>query len=229
MKFHDLNSIKYMPRYRKYMEFIGNIKNKRILDIGCSFGMFEQLTIKKGCREVIGIDINQKQLKNARSQVKDEKVKFIHASVLDLSIFKDKSFDIAVMWDVLEHIPKNTELKAFKEIYRVLKSQGSIYLSTPNLNFWSCVLDPAWWLIGHRHYSYKQLRRFSIESGLRIVSYEYRGGWYELFGMILFYIYKWVFNSQMPFQLFFDTKRQEEFFTKKHQFATVFAHLIKMK
>ena len=60
--------------------------------------------------------------------------------------------------DVIEHLPKETEQDALCEIYRVL-GEGRILLTTPNSRLLFTLLDPAWWLKGHRHYSVDQIEK----------------------------------------------------------------------
>jgi len=214
-------------RHKYSFKFCGKIKNKKILDVGCSYGWFEKAALKSGCREVIGIDTDEGSLLNAKNQIRDKKVKFIKSSATDLSMFKRNYFDKAVMWEVLEHIPKWTEEKAFREINRVLRPNGKLYLSVPNRNFWSCILDPAWWLIGHRHYSLIQIEKIAKKTGFKIEKVNYGGGFYELISMIFLYIFKWIFNSEMPFKDWFDHKREMEYFGYKRGFVTLFIALKK--
>ena len=129
------------------------------------------------------------------------------------------------MWEVLEHLPKNTEKKAFQEINRVLKPRGSLYISTPNKTFWSCVLDPAWYF-GHRHYNKTNISKLLHNSDFDIKIVKYGGGFYELISMILLYIFKWFFRSEIPFKTWFDKKRDCEYFSNSG-FATIFVNINK--
>lgn len=55
--------------------------------------------------------------------------------------FSDKTFDLIIIQDVIEHL---TGIDSFyNEIKRILKPEGSIYLSTPNkLSFFNFITDP---------------------------------------------------------------------------------------
>ena len=128
-----------------------DIKDKKILDIGCGYGWFELNAIKRGCSNIIGTEITENDLQTAKENINNIKVQLKKGSAIDLN-FHNKQFDTVVSWEVLEHIPKQTENKMFSEINRVLKNNGVFYLSTPFSNLFSDILDPAWWLIGHRHY-----------------------------------------------------------------------------
>lgn len=225
MRFQESIQQRLTGRHKKSFDFVGSVKDKIILDIGCSFGWFEKFAIENGCKEVIGIDTDEKSLLNAKNQIKDERVKFLKGSVLDLSVFKKNYFNKVVMWEVLEHLPRGTEERAFREISKVLKPRGMLYLSTPNKNFWSCVLDPAWWLTGHRHYNIGQIKKLA-EVGFKIKKVEYGGGFYELISMILLYIFKWIFRREIPFKNWFEKKRDAEFL-HKDGWANIFVKLRK--
>jgi SAM-dependent methyltransferase len=218
MQYSDSINQRLTGRHKKSFQFIGNITDKIILDIGCSYGWFEKWATENNCRKIIGIEPDVDNIKLLNEAIPN--VIFKEGSALKVPV-ENEFFDIVVMWEVLEHLPKNTEKKALEEILRVLNPGGSFYLSTPNKTFWSCALDPAWWLAGHRHYNVNELNNSLIESGYEIVKIEYGGRFYELFSMILLYIFKWFFRKEIPFKIWFDKKRDAEFLNDKG-FTNVF-------
>jgi len=220
MRFQENIQQRLTGRHKKCMQLC-DVKDKKILDIGCSFGWFEKFAVDNECKEIIGIDTDEKGLLNAKNQITDKKVKFLKGSALNLSIFKKNYFDIVVMWEILEHLAKGTEGRALQEINRVLKSGGIFYLSTPNKTFWSCILDPAWYF-GHRHYSLGQIKSLLQNNVFVINDVKYGGGLYELFGMILLYIFKWGCKREMPLKQWFDKKREKEYLQDENGFATLF-------
>ncbi len=131
---------------------------------------------------------------------------------------------MAVMWEVIEHLPRDTEEHAFQEIKRVLRNSGGLYLSTPHRTFFSRVLDPAWWLMRHRHYSLHEIEKISKKTGFKIEKVEHGGGYWELFSMILLYIFKWCFKTEIPLKRWFERKRDEEFLNK-HGWTNIFLML----
>jgi SAM-dependent methyltransferase len=223
MEYSDSIDQRLTGRHRKSFQFVGDVGDKTVLDIGCSFGWFERWAIENNCTKIVGIEPDEEDFKIARDAIPD--ATFQKGSALNLP-FESDFFDIVVLWEVLEHLPKNTEDKAFQEIYRILKPEGSLFLSTPHRTFWSCVLDPAWWLIGHRHYTSGNLNKMLKQSGFKVVKHEYGGGFYELFSMILLYIFKWLFRREIPFKNRFDKKRDSEF-VDKEGFSTIFIEAIK--
>lgn len=197
-------------RHKKSFIFVGadNAKNKVVLDIGCSYGWFEKWAIENGCKSIIGLEPDEKDFENAKQEVPE--AKYLKGSSLEIPL-DDESVDIVVMWEVLEHLPKNNEEKAFREIKRVLRKHGELNISTPNKTFWSCILDPAWWLVGHRHYSLNTFKRIAQKTGFEIEKVEFGGRFWELYSMILLYIFKWLFRREIPFKDWFEKKREVEF------------------
>jgi 2-polyprenyl-3-methyl-5-hydroxy-6-metoxy-1,4-benzoquinol methylase len=122
-----------------------DFEGKKILDVGCSIGSFLLSVLVWRPELAIGIDVTEDHISTANECINNSQVKFLVASALALP-FPNESFDTITSWEVLEHIPKHTEVQFFNEIWRVLKPGGRFYFSTPYRNFFSCIGDPAWWL-----------------------------------------------------------------------------------
>ncbi len=168
-----------------------------VLDIGCGFGWFELWALSHGVGSITGTEATAGDLETARKHIEGPGVRLEVASALDLP-FDAASFDTVVCWEVLEHIPKGTEAQAFREIRRVLRPGGVLYLSTPHASVVSNVLDPAWWLIGHRHYRLATLQRLADGAGLSVEMLEVRGGVWLVGSILDLYVAKWIFRRR-PF------------------------------
>jgi SAM-dependent methyltransferase len=92
-----------------------------ILDVGCGDGRITNRLVKK-FNHVCGLDTSEEGLKHVES----EKV----LGNLDCLQFTDKSFDLILCCEVLEHLPYQIYEKALKEIERVSKKY--IIISVPN-------------------------------------------------------------------------------------------------
>jgi ubiquinone/menaquinone biosynthesis C-methylase UbiE len=185
------------------------IKNKTVLDVGCGFGWAELLFSKLNPKHMVGVDYSEECLVVAR-KFKHPSCSFKKGDALQLP-FKDNTFDTVISFEVLEHIPKHTEDKMFSELYRVLKPGGHLFLSTQHRNFFSTVLDPAWWLIGHRHYTQNAIKEFAKNSGFKINQLYIKGGFYTIFGILNMYISKWIFHRPPLNNSFFIAKTEKEF------------------
>ena len=186
------------------------VLNKYVLDVGCWSGQFETLA-KDHVKQIVGIDPGNKAIELARKRLaKYNNVSFDIGKAEKLQ-FKDNTFDTVVMLEVLEHLPKYSEKKALKEINRVLKSAGYLILSTPNSNIFSILLDPAYFLIGHRHYSYKQLSDLLQKTNFKISSVHYRGGFAHLITSNIEMIFKHIFKKKFNRPQWLNNRIESEF------------------
>lgn len=108
-------------------------KNKKILDLACGFGRFTVPLAKQGYN-IEGIDISPNLLKEAKKRAKEEnlEIKFKLGDMRRLP-YKDKSFDtIICMWSAFIELHKNQDqIKAVKEMLRILKKEGFALLEMP--------------------------------------------------------------------------------------------------
>ena len=167
----------------------------RLLNVGCGFGWLEmQGVTKQWPVEFFSIERSYADLKTIQHLVKYESVKPLVASGLNLP-FEDRSFDLVVVSEVLEHIPKGTECAFLIELMRILRPNGEVLVTTPKRSIRSCLSDPAW-IFGHRHYSEKKLLQLACSSGLKVKTIESRGGWAEFFSLLDLYFSKWVLRRR---------------------------------
>jgi SAM-dependent methyltransferase len=114
----------YAPIYLRKLAWVdafvgGRSKSERILDVGAGEGSLVERYRERGY-DVIGID----------SAYESQHVK--KADILALP-FDDEIFDILFCLDVLEHVELLDQAKALDEMRRVLKSDGTLLMSVPNL------------------------------------------------------------------------------------------------
>jgi len=128
----SVRSYIFSSRKRRVLDMF-NLKNGRVLDIGCGPAVFTEELLKNGC-EVWGIDISENMIKqaNKRMQEKGFKEKF-HFSTGDIEKldFPDGNFDFVLCVGVLEYLKDDPA--ALKEIRRVLKDRGEAIITVPNM------------------------------------------------------------------------------------------------
>ena len=132
-KDHDLSMEAFTGHYKRYQDVIGlishQLKKGKILDIGAS-PYHMTYCLKKLGFDVWGIDLNPNILKEF--QIK-HRLKIKRCNIeKEKTSFKDEVFDLVVFTEILEHLG-NDPLGVLKEIRRILKPKGLIFLSTPNI------------------------------------------------------------------------------------------------
>lgn len=171
------------------------VRDKAVLDVGCwSANYFTAIGDLSGLH--VGIDISRAPLVQACG-LKRATTRFIEASVLELP-FSPGSFDVVCMWEVLEHLPSGSEAIALKNIRSVLRPNGYLLMSTPNSHWLTNLLDPAYWLVGHRHYPPSDLRSLLHREGLVVERMEARAGLLTIIHTIAFYVFKHIFRRRPP-------------------------------
>ena len=98
-----------------------------VLDAGCGSGRDTHAILAASRGEYVGVDISAQSLHEALR--KHPQVHLIRADLRYLP-FKNESFNQIVCSEVLEHIP--SWKKAVKELYRILKPNKTLIISTPN-------------------------------------------------------------------------------------------------
>jgi 2-polyprenyl-6-hydroxyphenyl methylase / 3-demethylubiquinone-9 3-methyltransferase len=120
------------PRVGFYLEQLGGLGGRLVLDAGCGGGLVARELAAAGA-EVVGVDRSQGSLEVARRAVGG---RFSPAQGrLEHLPFADSRFDAVVAADVLEHLPDLPA--AVAELARVLAPGGSLVFDTVNRTFWS--------------------------------------------------------------------------------------------
>lgn len=220
-KYTDLHG-----RCRFCCDFVApaDLRDREVLDIGCGFGWFERFAAGHAPRRLIGIEPREADLVAARSVADETRAEFLCAGAFQLP-FPDASLDTVCLWDVIEHVPRGREPDMFAEIARVLRPGGHVYLSTPYRSCRAVTFDPAYWLIGHRHYTSERLTALAAPSGLRMTASTKRGRAFELLGILNLYFSKWVLRRRSVCEDWFDRKQDEEYV--REGYMTVFVRFEK--
>ena len=121
--------------------FFENIKNKRVLDVGCGDGRYKKYIIDNN--EYIGIDVDESGHPN------QDKKNDITWNKKKLP-FENEFFDIILMTEVLEHIENVGE--TLDELNRVLKNNGKIFITSPFL-----------WKEHEKPYDFQRFTSFGIK------------------------------------------------------------------
>ena len=111
-----------------------NIKNLKILDVGCGGGIICEPLARLGAN-VTGIDFAPNNIIAAKIHSKKNKLKINYINK-DIEKSKlDEKFDIILMFEVLEHL--DNWKKTIKNIKKNLNKNGLIIISTINRNLLS--------------------------------------------------------------------------------------------
>ncbi len=115
---------------RHYVELVTRFArlDSKILDLGCGNGISARVLNQTGF-DVVGTDISPLFLEEARNW-ENPKLRYEVCDVLELP-FDNDSFDVICSNELIEHLP-DVET-ALTEMIRVVRKDGKIVLSGPNL------------------------------------------------------------------------------------------------
>ena len=187
------------PWYQIVLQFLPPVKDKRILEIACGRGGFSRLLGSRGA-SVCGADFSASAVAIAKERLSrgpapEGPVTYVQADAQDMP-FEENSFDIVVSCETIEHVPDPRA--AVREMYRVCKPGGMLYLTTPNyLNFMGLYLIYA----AVRHPSLKSSQpldeRFLFPQIRGFVTW--RAGWRKSFARMELFTNSLLFPDMSPF------------------------------
>lgn len=110
----------YLEKMRMVNQFLEcHGKGKKILDLGCGEGVLVD-KFREQNYDIIGIDLNYES-------------EFILKRDIINTGFEENSFDVVLCLDVLEHLAFDEQEMALGEIKRILKPDGKLVITVPNL------------------------------------------------------------------------------------------------
>ena len=128
------------PRFQKALALAGDLRGKRVLDVGCGRGELVLQAAMRGA-EAWGIDYAAPAVEIARralAGIEPALRERTHVDPMDVKalVFDDASFDIVFLLDVVEHLYPPELDRALDELRRVMRPGARMVLHTsPNKTF----------------------------------------------------------------------------------------------
>jgi SAM-dependent methyltransferase len=122
---------------RHYLQQLARYRgpgNGRLLEIGCGQGDFLLEAQREGY-DVAGVEISPSAAALANERLGATRVT---QGILEDVMLEDRSFDICVLSDVIEHT--RDPMRFLTIIRRLLKPSGTLFIATPSLDSWSAQL-----------------------------------------------------------------------------------------
>lgn len=151
----------------------------RLLDIGCGRGVFIHELLERGF-EVHGIELDE----FVDDSISNRCTIHVTDSLSSLR-FAQESFDMVILWHVLEHLPNPQETIA--EISRILSPGGRLAIAVPNYGSLQARVSRRYWfhldLPRHIfHFTQKGVRTLLAEHGFIVTSVNHFSPIQNVFG-----------------------------------------------
>lgn len=142
----------------------GNI----ILDFGCGQGSLGAEMKKKG-NIVHGVDISTENVEIARSKLDNAIIGDCRKP--ESLPFEEKSYDVVVLSDVLEHL--SDPLTTLKDVKRYLNDNGYLLISIPNVASWTIRLGLLFGFFNYKDFGIldkTHIKFFTLKSSRQLIS-----------------------------------------------------------
>jgi len=152
--------------------FLTAAQKPAVLDIGCATGALLENLREHGWN-VTGVEISP-----CAEYAKDERKLDVRNVPLEDSNFLDSSFDVVLASHLIEHL--NNPETFLAEVYRILKNDGYVFITTPNISGFQARLFGGRWrsaIFDHLYlFSKKTLSKMLKAAGFKIESCHTWGG-----------------------------------------------------
>ncbi len=147
--FVDEWGINYISTIELILQEVEKANAKKIIDIGCGDGrLSRELYLSFANAQVFGIDYSRRAIDLAIAlNPADERLAF--ATVDILTEEPSKKYDVAILMEVLEHIPIDQAYKFLGQLKKYLEPRGQLLLTVPHIN---------------KSVEYKHFQHFSINT-----------------------------------------------------------------
>ncbi len=206
----------FRMRKERLLESLGK-GNGSVLDVGCGPAVMTKEIVSLGWKYV-GSDVSEAMIEEAKKRTGVVSNVDFQVGVVEHIMSADNTFDAVVAMGLVEYV--DDDVVAIKEMHRVLKNGGRIFVSIPNIfspvRFWDkYILTPIARTIRlvsgkktknifHREYvpsNYKKLLEKNGFNNVKIVAYNMRliprpfDGWLPVFSVAISRSFEWLIKT----------------------------------
>jgi SAM-dependent methyltransferase len=136
----SLGGLDDAPEWPSLRALLPDLRGRNVVDLGCGFGWFCRWARENGAAHVLGIDVSEKMLAQARATTPDAEITYIRADMERLEL-PPPAFDLIYSSLALHYIANLEGL--FSLVHRCLMSGGSLVFSVEH-PIYTAPTDPGW-------------------------------------------------------------------------------------
>ncbi len=131
----NFNLNKYTKQIKlELKDFLKNT-SLRVLEVGSGCGYLLKVLENEGFHNLTGIEIDSYQCSESKKLLTISEI--YNIGIIDYlqKIENDTNkYDIIIMYDLIEHIPKDEVLELLKQLYKNMNTEASLIIKTPNMD-----------------------------------------------------------------------------------------------
>jgi SAM-dependent methyltransferase len=119
-----------------FLELIKDVKDKRVLDLGCGDGVFGSELLNQGCRTYTGLEASSKMVALARQELEGTGA-LIEQGTIEGWTYPAESFDLVISRLALHYVEDLDQV--FRNVHNTLASREAIVFSVLHPVITSCI------------------------------------------------------------------------------------------
>ena len=109
-----------------FKALLPDLRDKHVLDLGCGFGWHCRYALEQQARSVVGVDLSENMLQQARALTDDTRIRYIQHSIEDVEL-PVESFDVVISSLAFHYVKSFGEI--CRKVYELLKPGGNFVFS----------------------------------------------------------------------------------------------------
>ncbi len=138
----SIEGLKGAGEWHVLKELLPDMKNLRVLDLGCGYGWHCKYAVEHGAEKVVGIDLSQKMIQKASEINQDLRIEYRVMAVEDFD-FSEQKFDIVLSSLTFHYIESFDAI--CRNVSSCLNEKGIFIFSVEHPIFTACGTQ-QWWV-----------------------------------------------------------------------------------